>query len=117
MKSKRTQAEQEPNIGNIVILKDDTSRGNWKFGKITQLVKSRDGEIRSAKVLTSNGKEIGRPLNLLYPLEVSEQSQNELKNKKEIHNDEREINPRPQRQSKMKAMRNIKMLAEKDASS
>jgi hypothetical protein len=29
MNSKRTLAEHEPNIGNIVILKDDTSRGNW----------------------------------------------------------------------------------------
>jgi hypothetical protein len=37
MKSKRTQAEQEPNNGNIVIIKDDITRGNWKFGKIIQI--------------------------------------------------------------------------------
>ncbi|XP_053403034.1 uncharacterized protein LOC128558208 [Mercenaria mercenaria] len=72
LKTGRIQANYQPKTGDIVLIKDDTSRGNWKFGKVTQLIDSRDNKIRSAEVLTPAGNETGRPLNILYPLEVSE---------------------------------------------
>ena len=39
------------------------------MGRIMNLVTSRDGQIRSAKVLLPSKKIIGRPLSLLYPIE------------------------------------------------
>ena len=67
----RIKSPSEPAIGDIVI-KDDTLRGCWKIGKIMSLFKSRDGQTRSASVkLSSPSKVINRPLNLLYPIEVS----------------------------------------------
>ena len=71
MKMGRIQSPSVPAIGDVVIVKDDTSRGCWKMGKIMNLFKSRDGQIRSAKVKLSPSKVINRPLNLLYPIEMS----------------------------------------------
>ena len=67
----RIKSPSEPAIGDIVIVKDDTSRGCWKIGKIMSLFKSRDGQTRSASIKLSPSKVINRPLNLLYPIEVS----------------------------------------------
>ena len=55
-----------------MLIKDEIPRGCWKIAKIESLVCSRDGEIRSAKVRLSSGRVIGRPLNLLYPIEFSD---------------------------------------------
>jgi hypothetical protein len=104
------QMQFKPKIGDIVLVKDDTSRGNWKFGKITQLIKSRDDECRSAKVLISSGNELGRPLNLLYPLEVSgEEQQSELKDETS-ERCKNTIVSRCQRQAAIKAKCKIKQL-------
>ena len=72
LKSGRVQSRFEPNVGDVVIIKEDIPRSCWKFGKITHLVKSTDGQIRSAKVKLSSGRIVGRPLNLLFPIEISE---------------------------------------------
>ena len=42
--------------------------------KVVNLVQSRDGYVRSAKVSMPSGRIIGRPINLLFPIEVSENS-------------------------------------------
>ena len=39
------------------------------MGHIQEVIKSRDGQVRSAKVLLPSNRVIGRPLNLLYPVE------------------------------------------------
>ena len=61
-----------PNVGDVVIVFDDKQpRQLWKLGRIVELVKSRDDEIRGAKVKLSKTKNIiGRPVNRLYPVEV-----------------------------------------------
>ncbi|XP_052787361.1 uncharacterized protein LOC128222416 [Mya arenaria] len=71
LKSHRIQSHFLPRVGDVVLIKDDVPRGCWKFGKIKDLIKSCDGQTRSAKVQTHTGRVIGRPLNLLYPIEVS----------------------------------------------
>ena len=71
LKTGRVHAQFEPNINDVVLMKENAPRGNWKFGKVINLLKGRDGNFRSAKIVIPSGKEIGRPLNLLYPLEVS----------------------------------------------
>ena len=71
LKSRRVQSNVSPSVGDIVLIKEDIPRGCWKFGKVVSLVSSRDGYFRSAKVLLSSGRIIGRPLNLLFPVKVS----------------------------------------------
>ena len=70
LKCGRVQSPYVPNIGDVVIIKDNTPRGMWKLGRLVKLIISNDGQIRSAKVTLSSGNIISRPLNLLYPLEV-----------------------------------------------
>ena len=72
LKSGRVQPHFSPNIGGVVLLKDNVSRGSWKFGKVVNLVSSCDGLINSAKVLLSSGRTVGHPLNVLCPIELSE---------------------------------------------
>ena len=72
IQSKRIQSSHFPTAGDIVLVKDDIPRGCWKLAKVVSLVSSRDGEMRSAKVQLPSGRVIGRPFNLLYPLEITE---------------------------------------------
>ena len=57
-----------------MLLKDIVPRGCWKLGKVVNLVSSCDWLIRSAKVLLPSGRTIGRPLNPLCPIDISENS-------------------------------------------
>ncbi|EFO83707.1 hypothetical protein CRE_02833 [Caenorhabditis remanei] len=80
----------KPILGEVVLLKDeDVPRKQWKMGIITELMKGRDGEIRSVRVRTTQKRkvrdgtlpykpfkiqEITRPLRLVIPLELRPQS-------------------------------------------
>ena len=74
LKSGRKQSHFTPNIGDVVLVKDDLPRGCWRIEKVVNLVQSRDRYVRSAKVSMPSGRNIGRPINLLFPIEVSENS-------------------------------------------
>lgn len=65
----RKQANNLPEIGDVVLIKDDLPRAKWKIGKILELNRGKDQEIRSAKLLTSSNKMLHRALNQLYPME------------------------------------------------
>lgn len=108
LKSGRIQSTHFPTEEDIVLVKDDVPRGCWKLAKIVSLASSRDGEIRSAKVQLSSGRVIGRPLNLLYPLEITEKeekcdNQNEFSEKE---NTQSQV--RPKRSTVEETMRRIK---------
>ena len=60
-----------PKIGDVVLIKEDLPRGRWNNGRIVDSVKSTDRNVRSLKVKLKTGRVIGRPLNLLFPIEVS----------------------------------------------
>jgi len=60
--------------GEVVIIHDNTPRNKWKLGVINTLLPGKDGTVRAVKLRTSNGKELTRPLEKLYPLEISIQS-------------------------------------------
>ncbi|XP_053385862.1 uncharacterized protein LOC128550600 [Mercenaria mercenaria] len=72
LKSGKVQSAKTPFIGEGVLIKEDLSRGCWKYGKIIDLPKSFDGDIRFAKVMVSSGRIVNRPLNLLFPLETAQ---------------------------------------------
>ena len=57
-------------IGEIVILVgDEKNRGEWKKGKVTKLIRGKDGVIRGVKLL-HKGHHLERPLSLICPLEI-----------------------------------------------
>ena len=70
-KHARIQSAQEPNIGDVVQIKDTTSRGTWKIWRIIKLVSSQDGLIRAAKVIIPNKTVLQRSVVHLFPLECS----------------------------------------------
>lgn len=72
LKERRTQSPFNANVGDVVLVKDDLPRGMWRIGRICELIESRDGHIRSAKVLLPSKKIIGRPSCSLYPIECQE---------------------------------------------
>ena len=69
LKGPRTHSQFSANVGDVILIKDDLPRGSWRMGRIQDLIPSRDGQIRSAKILLPSMKILGRPLSLLYPIE------------------------------------------------
>ena len=57
-------------IGDVVLLlKEKLPCGQWRVGRISQLIRGRDQVVRSAKIKTSSKKLLHRALNMLYPIE------------------------------------------------
>ena len=64
-------------IGDIVLVHDpDRPRGFWKVARVEKLITGRDGLVRGAalKLPSKNGQQttLQRPLQLIYPLEVTQ---------------------------------------------
>jgi hypothetical protein len=58
-------------IGDVVLVgADNKKRWSWPLARIMELIPGKDGKVRVAKVRTAMG-ELIRPLQRLYPLEVS----------------------------------------------
>ena len=71
-----------PSVGDVVIIHEDVlKRCDWRIGKIVELIKSKDGKIRSAKVDVISKNKImtsKRPINKLFSAEFSNQKNIEL---------------------------------------
>lgn len=114
LKETRIQSPYSATVGDVVLIKDDLPRGNWRLGRIQELIKSVDGEIRSAKVLLPSNKVIGRPLNLLYPIECpierggtdTDTHESDF-SKGETQDNEHNVE-RPKRQAAIRALEQIK---------
>ena len=60
-------------MGETVLVEEENiPRGLWRIVLIIQLGTSRDAEIRAATIRMSDGHEIRRPINQLFPLEIGE---------------------------------------------
>lgn len=115
LKEPRTKSPFSANVGDVILIKDDLPRGMWRIGRIHELMKSRDGQTRSAKVLLPTNKIIGRPLSLLYPVECPRETDsdpnNGQTNEQSIQStpvDKQTRRQQPERESARKAMKNIK---------
>jgi hypothetical protein len=67
----------EPRVtkGDVVLIQEDgVKRNKWKLGKIENIITGEDGVVRGAEVKTCSGK-VSRPLQRLYPLEVTDDSE------------------------------------------
>ena len=64
-------------LGDVVLIKDDSFKRNcWRKGKVHELVRGEDGQVRGAvlKVITSGrASYIRRPVQKLIPLEVQKE--------------------------------------------
>ena len=54
----------------MIIRSDEKNRAQWKLGVVDDLITGRDGVVRGAK-LRSSKSSLERPLQHLYPLELS----------------------------------------------
>ena len=71
-------------MGDVVIIHEEgLPRSRWRLGRICTLIKGKDGHVRGARVTvcTKQGKisEIERPLQKLYPLELSDSDEKTTK--------------------------------------
>ena len=64
-------------IGDVVLIHDNTPRNQWKIGVVTSLHTGKDGLVRSVSLRVPSGKELSRPIEKLYPLEMSDIPTNE----------------------------------------
>ncbi|XGW12071.1 hypothetical protein V3C99_013055 [Haemonchus contortus] len=56
LKQHRHARPREPTVGEIVLIEQENiPRGSWCYGKIVELVKSTDEQVRSLKILLPNG--------------------------------------------------------------
>ena len=62
-------------VGDIVHIQDKVPRLRWRMGKVDKLVPGRDGVVRAAELTTLDKSRriirVKRPIQKLYPLEVS----------------------------------------------
>ena len=69
LRSPKKQAHNIPQVGDVVLIKENLSRGQWKVGVIHDLIQGKDKLVRSAKVMVSPRSYLHRALCLLYPIE------------------------------------------------
>ncbi|GFQ93460.1 putative pao retrotransposon peptidase superfamily [Trichonephila clavata] len=68
----KPSVERNLRVGDVVILEGNTkSKFLWDLGRIAKVMQGRDGLVRSCVVKTTKG-EFKRPVQLIYPLELSE---------------------------------------------
>ena len=74
---KRTAGSSLVSVGDLVLVHDEGHpRSHWRLGKVERILTSKDGQSRGAEVRVRAKKSkrtslLRRPLQLLYPLEVS----------------------------------------------
>ena len=96
-----------PKAGDVVIVRgDEKNRGKWKLAIITSLFPGTDGIIRAVELRTKNVM-LQRPVQLLYPLELSCDDEKHLKTEPNI-NVETMSESRPKRNAAEIALLKIK---------
>ena len=72
----RKGVNRQIHVGEVVIVQDtDLPRGFWKLGRVEALITGTDGKVRGASIRIrspdSQFTHLQRPIQLLYPLEVT----------------------------------------------
>ena len=62
--------DQNVNVGDVGLVHDNIPRVHWKLAVIKEVVKGKDGLIRSAVICSANGA-TNRPITNLYPMEIT----------------------------------------------
>ena len=69
LKGLKKLSHNAPQVGDVVLIKENLPHGRWRVGVIRQLIRGKDQMIRSARVLVSPNRYLHRALSLLYPIE------------------------------------------------
>ena len=113
------KTKQEIQVGDVVIIHDDTPRTTWKLAVVEKLITGLDGITRAAEIRTANGK-INRPITRLFPLEVKEvESSKEVQQVQQVQPPEADVNTentmlrdRPTREATVAARKRLKQWAD-----
>ena len=101
-------------VGDVVQIQSESKRANWKVAIIESINRGGDGQVRSAEMRTATGR-TSRPINKLYPVEVSENSSPYSKDvnihPRRIANENQPSSGRNQRTAARKASEQIKNIA------
>ena len=90
-KHPRIQAHHEARVGDIVQIKESAPGGTWKIRRISEMIKSNDGEERAARVLMPNKNILQRSTAHLYPVECYDENLD-----KEANDKSQEKNTQPE---------------------
>jgi hypothetical protein len=69
-KVKKGEVPREPELGEVVLIKEATPRSTWKMGKVVKKYKGDDDQVRFIKLKTSGNKEFKRGVKEVVPLEL-----------------------------------------------
>ena len=112
--TRRASYNQKIKVGDVVLIHDDTSRNQWRLGSIIKIHRAKDDLIRAVSLRVSNGRELSRPIEKLYPLEIHSDEKEELTKQTSL-NKEHEIcldkQTRPKRAAAQVAAQKIKNLS------
>ena len=94
---KYKKEKKTPSLGEVVLIKNDSrNRGKWNISVITKLFKGLDGVVRDARMRSRNTT-IDRPIQDLYPLELSigpASSEDHSEEQKSLNTDAGEFRPK-----------------------
>jgi hypothetical protein len=122
IKKTRGPVEETIKVGDVVQIHSENKRSSWKLAVVENLIRSADGKVRAADIRTAKGK-TNRPINKLYPLEITEQKIDPVSpNKPAVDSEEsnawseaaqQAVNERPARRAAAeKASRRISSIAQ-----
>ena len=99
-----------------MLIKDDLPSGNWRIGKITELMTSFDNQVRAPKIKLASKRIISRPLCLIYPIECeneTDRDDEETDYRKKLtqapdDNDGDKVRLRPQQEAAQRGIKQIR---------
>lgn len=97
--------KQQIQVGDIVLVHDETPRQTWKMAVVKELIRGNDGLVRAARIKTKN-IDTTRPIVKLYPLEINSTNDDETEDHQQTVCVPTEI--RPRRQASLKTSENIR---------
>ncbi|CAJ0601339.1 unnamed protein product [Cylicocyclus nassatus] len=111
LRQSRHTALRDPIVGEIVLIQQDFIPRNWSYGKIVELLRSQDGQVRSVKLQLPNRHILHRPLTKIYPLELRNTPINDNPIE-EIQDNAPETAMRPLRQARVRTLQAIQEFEE-----
>ena len=115
MNSSNLSISTKIKINDVVQIKSDGPRSTWNLGRVIQVYPGEDGHIRVVKLKTANGEFI-RTVAKLYPLELSENTEESVDDNDLVEDSESSDSCRPVRQCAKKAKQLIRKLLTDDDS-